>query len=216
MVWVSNIAVFSVKITPQTGRWARALAISVVFSLIALFIGKVTIDWRLRHLDEASKPTVAKLQEQLDEANAAQTQLDQTRRYRLSDDLKSALHIPSQFVQYHKVADVPQPVRLAFAKAAEEENFFMADPGGKWEATDVIIDARLPRRRLSAVAVGAGLCLLFYEHGGIGRNNNIAVFRLGNGQAEANWHAYVPDDVVDSISLAEALRKNQFREAPYF
>jgi hypothetical protein len=42
-------------------------------------------------------------------------------------------------------------------------------------------------RQPTAVAIGAGLCLLFYEHGGIGKNDNVAVFRMPDGRAEASF-----------------------------
>ena len=91
----------------------------------------------------------------------------------------------------------------------------MADSGGRWEATDVIRDASLPRRRLSTLAIGSGLCLLFYERGGIRRDDNVAVFRMSNGRAEAIWHAYVSRAVINPASLAKALKENDYQESPF-
>jgi hypothetical protein len=36
----------------------------------------------------------------------------------------------------------------------------MADPNGRWEATDAIRDPQPPRRRLASVAISGELCLL--------------------------------------------------------
>jgi len=71
----------------------------------------------------------------------------------------------------------------------------MAGPNRQWEATDVIRDPQLPRRRLTSVAIGGQFCLLFYEHGGIGKNDNVAAFRISEDHAEPIWHAYVTTDV---------------------
>jgi hypothetical protein len=194
----------------------RIVVLAVGLAAAAFLISKAIIDWRLRQFDEATRPSAAKLGELLDQANAAQAQADQPRRYPLPDDLTRALSKPSQFSLYRKVASVPEAVGLAFAKAADEGSFSMAEPGGKWEATDVIRDTKLPRRRLSSAAIGAGLCLLFYEHGGIGKNDNVAVFRIADGRAEAAWHAYVSHAVVNPADLASALQEKNYREAPFF
>ena len=71
----------------------------------------------------------------------------------MPNELISALAEPSNFRVYRSVANVPDSVRLAFAKAADEERFSMSDPNGRWEATDVIRDPQLPRRRLTSVAI---------------------------------------------------------------
>src|SRR5689334_19382727 len=90
---------------------------------------------------------------------AVQAKNDHPKEYTLPDDLVEALSNPSQFRLDHKVANVPESVRAAFAHATNVTSFSMADPGGRWEATDAIRDASLPRRRLSTLAIGSGLCL---------------------------------------------------------
>jgi|SRR5215471_11576837 len=82
---------------------------------------------------------------------------------------------PNNFRVHRSVADIPDSVRSAFAKSTNESGFLMADPNGRWEATDVIRDPELPRRRLASVAISGELCLLFYEHRGIGKNADRSV-----------------------------------------
>jgi hypothetical protein len=197
-------------------RLNRIAVLVVGLAATAFLIAKAAIDWRLRQLDQGARLSAGKLGELLDQANATQAQADEPRQYPLPDDLTRALSNPSQFSVYRTVTNVPEVVRSAFAKAADEESFSMADPGGPWEATDVIGDASLPRRRLASVAIGSGLCLLFYEHGGRGKNDNVAVFRMADGRAEATWHAYIPHAVVNPADLAKALQQKSYREAPFF
>ena len=133
----------------------------------------------------------------------------------MPDELISALAQPNNFRVYRSVANIPDSVRSAFAKAADENSFLMADPNGRWEATDVIRAPQLPRRRPASVAISGELCLLFYEHGGIGKNDNVAAFRISD-HAEPIWHAYVAHDVANPTALAKALREKGYREAPFF
>jgi hypothetical protein len=154
-------------------RVSLLIVVSSVLCLLALLIGTSIFYWRLRRLDEALRPTAAKLESLQAEANAAQSKAGQV-------------------------------------------DFLMADPNGRWEATDVIRDPELPRRRLASVAMSAELCLLFYEHGGIGKNDNVAAFRISDNHAEPIWHAYVPHEVANPTELTKALQEKHYREAPFF
>lgn len=189
------------------------LALSAV--LLCAFLIKAVIDWRVRNVDESLKASAERLQSLQDQANAAQAQADQPHYYRLPGELMGALAKPDSFHLERRVANIGSSVRLAFAKAAGE-SFSMADPNGKWEPTDVIRDPRLPRRRLASVAVGEDLCLLFYEHGGIEKTDNVAVFRISGDHAEPIWHAYVSHDVTTPSALRRALEEKKYLEAPFF
>lgn len=194
---------------------SRLVVVSAVLCVLALIAG-AAFYWRLRQFDEALTPSAAKLKSLQDEANAAQGQASQLHDYPLPDELINALAKSSNFRVYRSVANVPDSVRSAFAKAADENSFLMADPNGRWEATDVIRDPQLPRRRLASAAVNEGLCLLFYEHGGIGKDDNVAVFRISDDHAEPIWHAYVAHDVGNPTALTKALQEKSYRESPFF
>ncbi len=184
--------------------------------LLALLIGTAIFYWRLRRLDEELRPTAAKLESLQAEANAAQSKAEQFHEYPLTPALISALAQPDNFRVHGSVADIPNSVRSAFAKAADESDFLMADPNSRWEATDVIRAPQLPRRRLASVAISGELCLLFYEHGGTGKNDNVAAFHISENHAEPIWHAYVPHEVVNPAGLTKALQEKRYREAPFF
>lgn len=124
-------------------------------------------------------------------------------------DLLAALKTPNSFNLRHSVSEIAPEVRTAFARAAGEQNFSMADPGNAWEATDVIMDRRLPRRRLTALAVARGFCLVFYEHGGFAANYNVAAFRTSAGSSELIWHAVLGPAVADAAGLRDAISRNE-------
>ena len=95
-------------------------------------------------------------------------------------ELLSALDTPEQFRVTYRVSDIPDSVKIAFAqatqKSSQESVFSMADPKTwPWNAGDALHDG-LPRRRLKALAARESLYLVFYEHGGFGKSDDVAVF----------------------------------------
>jgi hypothetical protein len=151
-----------------------------------------------------------------DQANATAENKDtRPRLSSLPDDLHSALATPGSFSLHHSVSDITDFVRSAFAKAASEEAFSMAEPRGAWEATDVIRDPKLPRRRLTSVAINGAFCLLFYEHGGIGKNDNVVAFRISHDRAEPIWHAYLDPGVANPAGLRDAIGRERVRSGGF-
>lgn len=65
----------------------------------------------------------------------------------------------------------------------------IANPGEKWTATDVIIDPQRPRRRLLFAGASPSLWFMYYEHGGIGRHEHLAV--IGKDAAGEYWVRWV-------------------------
>jgi hypothetical protein len=172
----------------------------IIIGFFILLIGMgVAVTRYIRVKGAAIQPPPAVLRDGNDQSFA-----DKPHVYPLPDDLLSALRSANGFQVRHTIADIPPLVRAAFAKATHQE-FSMAEPGDKWQSTDVIIEPRLPWRRLTAVAASAKFCLVFYERGGIGKSNNVAVFRLSSRGAEPVWHAYLDDLVADPAGLAVAI-----------
>jgi hypothetical protein len=110
----------------------------------------------------------------------------------------------------YRVSDIPNSVKIAFARATQkstqEDVFSMAEPGAwPWNVGDVILDG-LPRDRLKAVAVSESLCLVFYEHGGFAKSDDIAAFRLSGKGARALWHLTRAPHVANPADLRDAIR----------
>jgi hypothetical protein len=119
----------------------------------------------------------------------------------------------------YRVSDIPHSVKIAFAKATqeldEENQFSMAEPGSwPWNAGDAILDG-LPRRRLKAVAATDSLCLVFYEHGGYAKTDDVGAFRLTSDGADAIWHLSIPPDVVSPANLRKAIRGRAYGDERY-
>jgi hypothetical protein len=82
-----------------------------------------------------------------------------------------------------RVAELPPAVVALIAER-------MADPGQPWEATDVIVDAKLPRTRLIWAARVGELFVVHYERGGFAHSFHVIAARVRkSGEAEVVWHA---------------------------
>jgi hypothetical protein len=76
-----------------------------------------------------------------------------------------------------KVADLPAGIRKLYTVKGGSR-VAIADPGERFEATDVITDPDLPRRRLIFAGVGQDRAFIHYEEGGIGHSYLVELFRL--------------------------------------
>jgi hypothetical protein len=140
-------------------------------------------------------------------------------RVAIPKELLSALNTPGRFRLTYRVSDIPDSVKIAFAqatqKSSQESVFSMADPKTwPWNAGDALLDG-LPRRRLKALAASASLYLVFYEHGGFGKSDDVAVFRLSGNGARAIWHSFLAPDVANPTDLRNAIRGQAYGDEHY-
>jgi hypothetical protein len=70
-----------------------------------------------------------------------------------------------------------------------DSNGRLAQPSEQWEATDVISDESLARKRLIWAAVSDHYYVVHYERGGRGHNFHILFATLKNGEATTVWRA---------------------------
>ena len=92
----------------------------------------------------------------------------------------------------------------------------MAEPGAKWQDSDVVVEGGLPWRRLEAVAVSQDYLVIVYEHGGIGHSYHVSVFRVTSDGARLVWHAIRPSKVNSPNSLIEAIRSGVIDDDPKY
>jgi len=125
---------------------------------------------------------------------------------------QAALSIPASFVEVDRVERVPDRVWREFAHGTIDHSSQMANPGKKWQATDVIREDGLPFRRLIFAGVSDSYCVLYFEHGGIGHSYHLILFRLHQDSAELTWRASSMRKVLRGLSeIPDALRSGQLR-----
>jgi hypothetical protein len=89
-----------------------------------------------------------------------------------------------------KVADLPSGIRKLYTVKGGSR-IAIADPGERFEATDVITDLNLPRRRLMFAGVAHDRAFMHYEVGGIAHSYKVELFRLESPDtAVALWSGY--------------------------
>ena len=194
------------------GRFKRLVLLSLACIAIVLPAGAL-FNWYLKEYDDRLKKQVGMLTVADDQPSLLSVKVA------TPEDLLSALDTPERFRVTYRVSDIPDTVKIAFAKVTqdptEEGVFSMAEPKAwPWNVGDAIIDG-LPRRRLKAVAASTSLYLIFYEHGGRAKSDEVAVFRLSENGARAIWHSYLAPDVANPADLRNAIRGRAYGDERY-
>ena len=99
---------------------------------------------------------------------------------KLSAEHRKALQDPARFHDVRATTNLPPAVVALCA----DDSGRLAEPGQKWEATDFITDASLPRKRLIWAAVGGEYYVVHYERGGIAHSFHILIARLTKNDAK--------------------------------
>jgi hypothetical protein len=121
-----------------------------------------------------------------------------------------------QFTIVTKTQDVPEPVRVLLQALTKSRGRVLAEPGAKYQATDLVTEPGLPRRRLIFAGNGKGVYFVNYEMGGRGHSQHVAVFEFALGRISLAWRA-VLDRRVDNLSdLRELVRKGQYKDGPSY
>jgi hypothetical protein len=122
---------------------------------------------------------------------------------------RKALQDASRFHEIHSTHDLPPSI---VALCAGDKNN-LAEPGGKWNATDVIMDRSLPSKRLIWAAVGDHYYVVHYERGGIAHTFHISVARLGKTHAKPKvvWSA-VGGPFKDYAAFLEGMRSGKLND----
>lgn len=85
--------------------------------------------------------------------------------------------LTTDFKIVEKVADLPTGIRKLYTVKGGS-HVAIADPGERFQATDVITDLNLPRRRLIFAGVAHDRAFIHYEQGGIAHFYVVELFRL--------------------------------------
>ncbi len=86
--------------------------------------------------------------------------------------------LDGEFSIQKDVHRLPIDLKSAFAHLARQQEFEMANPGEKYEATDVIGEPRLASRRLLFAGLSRDKYFIHYERGGRGHSYDIVVFEV--------------------------------------
>jgi hypothetical protein len=111
-----------------------------------------------------------------------------------------------------KTKDIPEPVIVLLAALTKTKGKVLAEPGEKYQETDVVSEAGLPRRRLIFAGNGKGIYIVNYEMGGIGHSQHVIVVEFVPGQIALVWRAVLDRRVDNLTELRDSVRKGQYRD----
>jgi hypothetical protein len=122
----------------------------------------------------------------------------------LSEALRAHLK-GEQFSVVTSVRGLPLDVRSGLQTLFRSQTLDIAEPGAEFQVTDVIVDPKLPIRRLIAAGCSTDHCLVYYERGGIAHTWQVALFHWTPAATRFEWGGTAPgglttiDDVRNAI-----------------
>lgn len=125
---------------------------------------------------------------------------------KLSPVDRKVLEDSSPFQTVRGITNLPPAV---VALCADDKGR-LAEPGGRWEATDVITDHTLPTKRLFWAAVGGEYWVVHYERGGRGHSFHVLVAKHGSvvTKTKVLWRG-VGEQLKDYTAFLAALASNK-------
>lgn len=113
------------------------------------------------------------------------------------------------------VRSLPRPVLLAFTEQSGSR-LLIANPGKKFEATDVIYDASLPQKRLIFAGVSDNRSFVHYEQGGRAHSYVLAFFTLRSSETMTPlWQTYCDGPAANIQALRAKLANGACSQSPY-
>jgi hypothetical protein len=122
----------------------------------------------------------------------------------LSESLRAHLK-NERFGIVTSIRGLPLGVRDGLQTLFRSKALDIAEPGAAFQVTDVIVDPKLPIRRLVAAGCSPDHCLVYYERGGIAHTWQVAVFHWTPAVTRFEWGGVAPrglasiDDVRNAI-----------------
>ena len=102
------------------------------------------------------------------------------------------------------IRGLPLGVRDALQALFGSQTLDIAEPGAAFQATDVIVDPKLPIRRLVNAGCSIDHCLVYYERGGFAHTWQVTLFRWTPAETRFEWGASAPGNLrtIDGVRNA--------------
>ena len=121
--------------------------------------------------------------------------------------------LDGQFKVVSTTEGMPANVKQAFSEITREPSFALANPGQKYQVTDVVVDRNLPFRRLVFAGVKADKWFVHYERGGRGHGYYVLVFKVDpHGDAHFVWGGSGPNGAKNLEQLRKMVATGQLSD----
>ena len=124
---------------------------------------------------------------------------------KLSAEAKTYLLRENTFKVISKTKDIPASVLLKLAEVARDSNLKIANPGEKFQVTDVIEEEGLPWRRLIWGVAAKDYSVIHYE-GGIAHAYLVILFKHSEEGVKYLWGASSMNKIKNMTELRQLLQ----------
>jgi hypothetical protein len=90
------------------------------------------------------------------------------------------------------IRGLPLGVRDGLQTLFGSQALDIAEPGAAFQITDVVVDPKLPMRRLVAAGCSNDHCIVYYERGGIAHTWQVALFHWTPDATRFEWGGIAP------------------------
>jgi hypothetical protein len=103
------------------------------------------------------------------------------------------------------IRGLPLGVRDGLQTLFGSQTLDIAEPGAEFQATDVILNPKLPIRRLVAAGCSTDHCLVYYERGGIVHTWQVALFHWTPAATRFEFGGAAPGDLTTIEDVRTAI-----------
>jgi hypothetical protein len=134
-------------------------------------------------------------------------------------DLSAALRARVRDERFQLVTSIrglPLGVRDELQSLFGTPTLDIAEPDDEFQATDVVINPKLPRRRLVAAGCSMSYCLVYYERGGIAHTWHVALFHWTPEATRFEWGGTAPGGLNTIDGVRKAILSGAIKAQPTF
>ena len=109
------------------------------------------------------------------------------------------------------IAGLPLGVRDGLKTLFGSRALDIAEPGAEFQVTDVVVNPKLPIRRLIAAGCSTDHCLVYYERGGIDHTWHVALFHWMPAATRFEWGGIAPGGLVTIDDVRNAILSERIK-----
>jgi hypothetical protein len=114
------------------------------------------------------------------------------------------------------IRGLPLGVREGLQTLFGGQSLDMAEPGAEFQATDVMVNPKLPKRRLVAAGCSSDHCLVYYERGGIAHVWEVALFHWTPAATRFEWGAAAAGGLATIDDVRKAILSDEIKSPARF
>ena len=114
------------------------------------------------------------------------------------------------------IRGLPLGVRDGLQTLFGGQTLDIAEPGAKFQVTDVIVDPSLPIRRLIAAECSIDHCIVYYERGGIAHTWHVALFHWTPAATRFEWGGIAPGGLATIGDVRNAILSGAIKGSAKF